>query len=1052
MTMATSRADDDDDGADNGGGGDSIPPSAVADDGGEEGPLPATAAATVARSRRREEIQQLLRQQQHPDIGVPSSAYSSPRIMTMGDRSTDDDQDNIDEVDKTAIVAGEGGRQQQRQLDNDGDDDDLLFPGGRVLRNSQRLFTRLDSDENNEMATLFHSTSTASGTLAGQNIVGIGNNNNNNAGGGIATPLLNGENIVLLSYSNETTPSGQLTMSAIADQLYGDDDNNGGVAGIRQRRRSHPQRIIADESDQIRNSRDDMPQSEELHTEDHEEGDQDMTLSPNSFIGDLESTDVMMMASSPPPESVHSGVLTSLSPPPLSIKSAGGGAGGGGGVGPYYVPPSSSGSVGLFSRGEHPPASSVVSGGVGSGVGGGGNGLNYGAAPPKENWRPPLPPRWAIPGGGGTQGTAGLASPHHGGVAAGPPPPQPQQQQTRAVDVVPTHLPPLPKQIGQLHHRRVLSTGDASLLSNLTDPDSIPDLGEEHSPTQPPGSTTFATANNTGAGGGNGGMERAFFPVVPGPSQTTTSLSAKPLTMNPPHRRGVSWAAFGGSDGGGGDGDAWLSSSYSLNRFRSEEEATFDTLGILQPILHDGDGDEDINKFLMQPVLGDENDNMAVAQQPAMIGGMGSAFESANAAAVGVDTTVPPSPLPPPPPPASPPERVTRILDDESNNQSTAKKRERNISQFEYEAQMAILEALNEQQNMTSIDMRDHPMYAEDASGERIEEPAPDIEPDFQSWISPNSAEGSLPLDQQHDNSRSLFENSAWTSEYDARGRIDGTLPEERDAKLVEIDMKQLVDDVPSVAVIKSHAPTVQEQTATDKESDNSPRSILKSHDAAKDINVPTDGTDATGLRHRKVKSIAAKSMADELAALAAMHGGVTKTDAPALTKDGGIDNLLAGVVSLAQQEGGKHQSQEQPTTSANANDSDGDAGEEDSPRDEETGDAKQIIRGDNAGYNFGASGGWSSRSSLGRQGSEKLYYLRGWYHELIKPKLPAFWTGATHFVCFTMLPLLTVAFILYYAAGNPTAGGATVEAIMDATEGLDNYEYASWQVTSILV
>ena len=221
--MATSRADDDDDGADNGGGGDSIPPSAVADDGGEEGPLPAAATVAVARSRRREEIQQLLRQQQHPDIGVPSSAYSSPRIMTMGNRSTDDDQDNIDEVDKTAIVAGEGGRQQQRQLDNDGDDDDLLFPGGRVLRNSQRLFTRLDSDENNEMATLFHSTSTASGTLAGQNLVGIGNNNNNNAGGGIATPLLNGENIVLLSYSNETTPSGQLTMSAIADQLYGDD-------------------------------------------------------------------------------------------------------------------------------------------------------------------------------------------------------------------------------------------------------------------------------------------------------------------------------------------------------------------------------------------------------------------------------------------------------------------------------------------------------------------------------------------------------------------------------------------------------------------------------------------------------------------------------------------------------------------------------------------------------------------------------------------------------------------------------------------------------------
>jgi hypothetical protein len=392
---------------------------------------------------------------------------------------------------------------------------------------------------------------------------------------------------------------------------------------------------------------------------------------------------------------------------------------------------------------------------------------------------------------------------------------------------------------------------------------------------------------------------------------------------------------------------------------------------------------------------------------------------------------------------------VTRILEDESN-QPTAKKRERNISQFEYEAEMAILEALNEQQ-MTSIDARDLPMNNEDASGERIEELAPDIEPDFQSWISPNS-EGSLPLDQKHDTSRSLFENSAWTSEYDARGRIDGTLPEERDAKLVEIDMKQLGNDVPSVAVIESHAPSIQEQIKT-KESDNSPRSILKSNDGANEINVPNDGAESTGLRHRKVKSIAAKSMADELAALAAMHGGVTKNDAPVLTKDGGIDNLLAGVVSLAQQGEGKHQSQDHPTTtSSNENGGDGNAGEDDAPRDEETGDAKQIIRGDNAGYNSRASGGWSSRSSLGRQGSEKLYYLRGWYHELIKPKLPAFWTGATHFVCFTMLPLLTVAFILYYAAGNPMAGGATVEAIMDATEGLDYYEYASWQVTPILV
>jgi hypothetical protein len=384
----------------------------------------------------------------------------------------------------------------------------------------------------------------------------------------------------------------------------------------------------------------------------------------------------------------------------------------------------------------------------------------------------------------------------------------------------------------------------------------------------------------------------------------------------------------------------------------------------------------------------------------------------------------------------------------------TRKLVERNISQFEYEAEMAILEALGEHQIATS-DIGILPMNGEDPLSIRKEEIAPTIEPDFHSWISPNSEGSSLPLDQQCEHSPlsrpgmqsrrdgSTFEDSAWTSEYDARGRIDGTLPEERDSKLVENDMN-IGNNLPSMAVIEPPMPaTPQIQSTADKES-GSPRSVLKSHEKAAEVNVANDVTETTGLRHRKIKSIAAKSMADELAHLAALHGGVTKTDVPVLTKDGGIDNLLAGVVSLAQQEEGKHQSHDHPTTtSASNNGGDVNTGEEDAPRDEETGDAKQIIRGDTAAGNLRASG-WSSRSSLGRQGSEKLYYLRGWYRELIEPKLPAFWKGATHSVCFVMLPLLTVAFILYYAAGNPMAGGSAVEAIMDATEGSD-YEYASW-------
>jgi len=923
------------------------------------------------------------------------------------------------------------------------------------------------------------------------------------------SPMLNGENIVLLSFSNDTTPADTPVLTPV-----------GGLGGSMHDVVTEEELAmdIADHNVVTTNETFGIARSHDVNNNNHidEEEANDMTLSPSSIANNVPIDN--RYHSSPPPESIHSGQITTLSPPPLSMKSSDSYADGAG------APTITSGSQSLFSRGDaannraavppptshtntmpnasqqpHPPT--VTSAG--------------GNTAPSKKRRPPLPPRWALPPQVTTTGAGG----------------------GDMVDVVPSHLPP-PKQIGlPLSHRRVLSTGDASFLSNLTDPENGY-MGEDNSP---PLTVLAAGAGAAVSGGGVvGGI------MVGAPSNTTSSgvpntannIMSKPLPMNKARRRGVSWdfgaqvmaASHSESDG-------------SVNRYKNEEEATFDTLGILQPILDgldlddgtdddddnddnfpdgggvgDSGGGDDIFGDLMQPKLMDDNDDGGNIN----IGGTSSSAFATPAVDANNPTTEFPPPLPPPPPP--PPPLPKKVIQKQTSEKALGKQKaipssgnvthvapmvnEKDHTQFEDEADTILQAALNSYNLQSSIKVaaisgeRSHvDDDDENTEGGHDEDPMP------VKYLSPNENASSdheekgytvpsqvVPLPgsshrkdvsalttlEYNDHSPhssngrkrgevSLFEDSAWTEGYDAAGRIDGTLPEERDSMLVNEDGQRVgggvgLDPRVSAGSVASAGtgpaparpplhPLQSGEKASSKRSIFSKR-VVKDDDSTsrasnndnskgpskhnfmgkRNFNIPAvveDPTKTTGLRHRRVSTIAAKNMADELAQLGALHGGCdinnndphhqrTKTAFTLQSKDGGIDNLLAGADILARQEdkdrndvvsGGKHHDQD-----AGANNGEEPFGNDGGPVDEEMGN------------NANDSNNRYQRVALGRR-SEMLYHLRIWYHDLIQPKLPSFVRGATHSICFIIVPLLAVAFILYYGMDNPMSSGNGAKA-----------------------
>eukprot|EP00970_Alexandrium_tamarense_P008845 scaffold1725_cov195-Alexandrium_tamarense.AAC.6 len=817
-----------------------------------------------------------------------------------------------------------------------------------------------------------------------------------------STPLLNGENIVLLSFSNDNTPAGS----------SGNELQAGSMEGT--------------------------------------------TVATTPFnvmenLGEVVATAAAVAADrsnaeSPPPESVHSAQLTSLSPPPLSLKSSGSAASGtgrGGGGGHH----STAGSQGMFSRSgggsrgfpdsrdinnQQQPPTVASAGNPQTSFGGGG-----------VRQRPPLPPRWAIPPGVGANVAISQGGMTPSGAGGG------------VVDVLPSHLPP-PKQIGSVSHRRVLSTGDASFLSNLTDPDSVPDMnespplevvGENDVPAAFSGNAVETMADNNNHGGAN----------------ETSGFSSQQFGVNAggggSRKRGVSW-----------DFGAYAAKESDASQ---EEQAAFEASGLMQPILFEDEGGEELlgnASALLQPILADDDDGMDIKGDDILAG-----LDHQDRALSSLS-------LPPPPENVigkhSPSKSVrSKKLSDKIRtspvkdlngdghhaHHSHHTHTKNATTQFESEAEEAIIAALGIH-NIKSSDEIDR---VEQATENNI--PSPGHESDQQEdeeggdmlleVVAPplhrknvSSLTNTSPCRTSDINdSSTLFEDSAWIDEYDVKGQIDGTLREEQDAKLVKESHLGDLDLTLPMFGGDEEAPLPVEKLPSLDEKVISPRPPM--HPLLKPLKLMRAKTDSTQsrvakkeeakpkmkdavvveqskeqshrpeLRHRRNKT-GVKSMADELAKMASMDEFEskhtrTKTNAT-LGANHGIDNLCNGVGILYQ--GEDDDSDDHPPKRSSKPDDEGsdDEGEDDKPHDEETGEVKHKHGQQRHRAHFVSS---RRSGNEGHSRSEMMYHARVWYTDLIKPKLPRFVESATHSFLFVIIPLLVIAFVLFYAVGNPLAG-----------------------------
>lgn len=892
-----------------------------------------------------------------------------------------------------------------------------------------------------------------------------------------ASRIFGSPEALLLSYSNDTTPDvttvGDRGGSAV-DRVLG----GGDVVGATMTTRCW----------NIENSRNDK---------NNNDNDDEIVAAYYSLGGDVGGSGYSRYNNiSPPPESVHSGKFTNiaeLSPPPLQHGSSS--------SSPIMMQQSSSsgGSVGLFSA-----TSSHHRGALGGqGYNNNNNNTNRertgsqersllltaATTMTNEKKRPPLPPRWAI-------GSSGV------GVGGG------------MIDIVP--LPP-PKQVmtGGGEHRRVLSTGDSSFLSNLTDPDSP--TPSQQSP------SSLSTIQHQQQ---QQQQQQQSYPPVTSTSATAT-MTLPPTTVVKPlsvvhHRRGVSWA----------NDPIIAASSHSGEEYKTEEEAAFETLGILQPILIDTE-EENKNVEIELDISTPHISNAKAATSAAVVAAAaaadninmgnpksGSAFTASFIAAMNAVSnadTIPRSGrgdsdskvavtgqqprtnlwdavrerkmdiLP-----------TTRTSNTSSKQQQisaknctpnslgdVSKKLSRHNcirSQFGNEVDQLILGALSTH-NMTVNDaptvvgVKLSEEFGDETAG-AIQSPPPlTVLPvghskhvsaltwtDLSSEPSPkNGVATALGSRQQGE---SVLEDNAWTPAYDTLGRIDGTLPEERDPKLLITtvvpwgadDVNTAIADAAFAAaglVSTKSPPPRPVRTSTDgsnrsNESSRSKSSKRLLEDGSTIINDnieistnnmesnpenTSDPTENTGLRHRKTKTIAAKSMADELAELAAKSGGGHRHQPTMLTTTtttGVVDDLFAGVEFIAGQHARAEEENERrkdrPTAAAQVVDNKDNNDGEDASHDEEIGGAgpgKDPLDDDATNDNYRETQVVRKKSSLRQQ---VKFQMSSYYSDLIKPKLPHFWEKTTRMICFIMLPLLLIAIILFYGAGNPILGSVEID------------------------
>lgn len=682
------------------------------------------------------------------------------------------------------------------------------------------------------------------------------------------TPLLNGENIVLLSFSNDNTPVASNQNSPMKEQVP--------------------------------------------------------VLQNVSVRGE------QGRAESPPADSVHSGQLTTLSPPPLSQKSSGSAhtASGRAQSGMF----SSNGSQGMFSKdvNQNNPPTVASQGNNPPSIGG-------------RKLRPPLPPRGAF-----------LGMNYQPGVAA--------------VDVLPSHLPP-PKQIGNVSHRRVVSTGDVSHISNLTDVDSVADVLEESPPT----------------------MDAAAAVGAVGTAASTTAVPTNPSMFGETGRqRGISW-----DFGAGG-------------RVGEEEPATFEGLGIMQPVL----SEEDLGKLamddmdLMQPVLDEElqakPEPTSPPQRKAASEGKVGLAGKVSIGQSGWDKL------------RANRKAVTQLVGGEKNavQLSPVAFAKKDGSQFEDEAEKAILAALgihnlsptpSSTAKEVNVESSPHtPLTPDDTIGAEVPSfvssnvQASQHRKNVSSITNLEPIEGSpvpppnkVPPNIHNLNQKGeflLFEDQGWHDGYDSLGRTKGSLREEQDAKIVEEAFGEL--QVPALGEESSQEQAQKPPTHPGKKVSKvsglmKPLHVIraKTESAAskkkKDDDYHSSDEEDDELKPSHMRSKTAVSdMAQEIAKY---KTGVHNRNKTNMSRDThGVNNLLDGADLLFRAENKKAAKEPKHEPKEGTGD---DEYHENGEGDEEMGEAKPTRK---RAHFISATHRSSNRGSH----SERKYQLTRWYIELLKPKV----------------------------------------------------------------
>ena len=684
----------------------------------------------------------------------------------------------------------------------------------------------------------------------------------------------------------------------------------------------------------------------------------------------------------------------------------------------------------------------------------------------------------------------------------------------------PTLLQPLPpKQVGPLSHRRVLSTGDASVMSVLTDPDS--GLEDASSPFLVP----MAGQVVVGGGGNN---------------------HVLPVSSNS-RKRGVSWdlkehyrsssAVVGTAGGQQQQQQQHPATTSSGGPFSTEEQAAFQTLGILQPILMDDidnnndDDGGDMGGFgledLMQPVLDDHHHHRGVVvgtehsqvarQQQQQQKQRQLLQQSPPLPPENILPLKPPSISTPPPPPSlnNKPTSSRRAMFSASRRSQNMK----SITQFEDEAHNAIMEALS-MYNLEQSEFGDLKIQQQLQKQAKEEEEEQEVKAEENEQDEANDLVSGIPhhvvratqahhtadvsaitlgdgLGLEHSPIQTsivgaaavgndgggihTFEDAAWHDGYDSQGRIDGTLVEERESKYIEeelgIDLNAGLNSLmnpDTSGEAASVASSSRKQMGGPKATSVSESDQASVHSRGTDLSKGSKGSKAskdrpgspskTGLRHRRTgtRGSGVLSAAQELAAMTT----IDESDESEFNKghfkiesDGhGIGNLLDGATLLLEQQkkldgGGDYADDDEGMPFIAEETSIDMEHEDDAPHDEETGDANPNgKRHKRTPTNL--FGRRREKPTMKQRNMERRFRMKMWYDDLIAPRIPIFVKAATHAFFFVMMPLLFVAIMLYYAAGNPMTGNKRRTAQLIESGEIESGEFQgswSWWILFIL-